>query len=105
MCATAIFHHHSKWGQFVVVSSMSALLPSAGQAQYAACKSALAAFFHSLQAELADRGIWVTVAYPGPIQRGANAPRMVMGAGGALKPAATEGARWLLCVCRVSIIA
>lgn len=70
---------------------MSALLPSAGQAQYAACKAALAAYFHSLQSELADRGIQVTVAYPGPIASFSNAPRMVMGAGGALKPAAAEG--------------
>lgn len=83
---------------------MSALLPSAGQAQYASCKAALAAYFHSLQAELADRGIQVCVAYPGPIARQAQAPRMVMGAGGALKPAAAEGMLGMLVVVREGIV-
>eukprot|EP01025_Chloroclados_australasicus_P003426 TRINITY_DN10806_c0_g1_i1.p3 TRINITY_DN10806_c0_g1~~TRINITY_DN10806_c0_g1_i1.p3 ORF type:complete len:180 (-),score=17.82 TRINITY_DN10806_c0_g1_i1:364-831(-) len=46
---------------------MAAKVPSPGQAIYAATKSALHGFFNSLQTELADKGISVTMICPGPV--------------------------------------
>ena len=52
-----------------------------GQATYAATKAALAAFCHSLRGEVADRGVRVTVAHPGPIATGLGGQtRVIFGA-------------------------
>jgi dehydrogenase/reductase SDR family protein 7 len=68
-------------GAFCVVGSMAAKCPAPGQATYAATKAALAAFFHSLRGEVADRGVAVTVAHPGPIATGLDGQtRVVFGA-------------------------
>ena len=68
-------------GAFCVVGSMAAKCPAPGQATYAATKAALAAFFHSLRGEVADRGLTVTVAHPGPIATGLDGQtRVVFGA-------------------------
>lgn len=42
-------------GHFVVISSMAAVVPSAGQAIYSASKHALNGYFQSLRSEMADR--------------------------------------------------
>lgn len=44
-----------KKGQFVVVASMAAKVPSPGQAVYAATKFGLLGYFHTLRTELASR--------------------------------------------------
>lgn len=44
-------------GQFIVVSSLAAKIPSPGQATYSASKAAFHMFMASLQAEVADAGI------------------------------------------------
>ncbi len=44
----------------VIVASMSAVVPSPGQGVYAAAKAGLRGYFHSLAAELADRGVGVS---------------------------------------------
>ncbi len=45
------------------------------------------------------RNITVTVAYPGPIARESETPRLVMGAKGTLVPAAPTGVCVRECVC------
>ncbi|ACO63732.1 predicted protein [Micromonas commoda] len=57
-------------GTIVAVGSMAVKCPAPGQATYAATKAALSAFCHSLRGEVADRGVSVTVAHPGPIATG-----------------------------------
>ncbi|EEH58611.1 uncharacterized protein MICPUCDRAFT_15061, partial [Micromonas pusilla CCMP1545] len=59
-----------KRGTICVVGSMAAKAPAPGQATYAATKAACAAFHHSLRGEVADRGVRVCVAHPGPIATG-----------------------------------
>ncbi|CAA6660305.1 unnamed protein product [Spirodela intermedia] len=54
-------------GHFVVMSSAAGKTPSPGQAVYSASKFALNGYFHSLRSELCQKGIKVTVIYPGPI--------------------------------------
>eukprot|EP01023_Acetabularia_acetabulum_P015147 TRINITY_DN1734_c0_g1_i1.p1 TRINITY_DN1734_c0_g1~~TRINITY_DN1734_c0_g1_i1.p1 ORF type:complete len:341 (+),score=41.84 TRINITY_DN1734_c0_g1_i1:326-1348(+) len=54
-------------GHLVVVSSMAAKVPSPGQSVYAGTKSALHGFFNSLQTELADQGVHVSLICPGPV--------------------------------------
>lgn len=73
-----------KKGHHVVIASMSAVVPSPGQAIYAATKSGLRAYFASVASELADKGITVTVCCPGPIATGTdeNKPRSVYGSDG-----------------------
>ena len=68
-------------GAFCVVGSMATKCPGPGQAAYAATKAALARVFHSLRGEVADRGLTVTVAHPGPIATGLDGQtRVVFGA-------------------------
>lgn len=57
-------------GHHVVVASMAALVPSPGQAVYAAAKSAVRAYFLSMATELHARGIRVSVVCPGPVDAG-----------------------------------
>lgn len=77
-------------GRHVVVASMSAVVPSPGQAVYAAAKSGLRAYFQSLNSELADSGVGATVCCPGPLATGGGGkPRMVYGPNGQIEQAAT----------------
>eukprot|EP00740_Mantoniella_antarctica_P016352 CAMPEP_0181390412 /NCGR_PEP_ID=MMETSP1106-20121128/25471_1 /TAXON_ID=81844 /ORGANISM="Mantoniella antarctica, Strain SL-175" /LENGTH=401 /DNA_ID=CAMNT_0023511321 /DNA_START=329 /DNA_END=1534 /DNA_ORIENTATION=+ len=68
-------------GCIVAVGSMAVKCPAPGQATYAATKAALAAFCHSLRGEVADRGVRVCVAHPGPIATGLHGQtRVIFGA-------------------------
>lgn len=55
-------------GQFVVVSSSAARLPSPGQTVYSASKHAVNGYFNSLRSEVLQSGVKVTLACPGPIE-------------------------------------
>ncbi|MDX2381035.1 MAG: 3-oxoacyl-ACP reductase FabG [Acidimicrobiia bacterium] len=57
----------SRAGRIVFVSSVVALLGSAGQANYAASKAGLVGFARSLARELGSRSITVNVVAPGPV--------------------------------------
>jgi dehydrogenase/reductase SDR family protein 7 len=77
-------------GRQVVVASMSAVVPSPGQAVYAAAKSGLRAYFSSVTSELADTGVGATVCCPGPLATGKDGkPRVVYGANGLIEQANT----------------
>ena len=68
-------------GTICAVGSMAVKCPAPGQATYAATKAALSAFCHSLRGEVADRGVNVTVAHPGPIATGLGGQtRVIFGA-------------------------
>ena len=68
-------------GVITAVGSMAVKCPAPGQATYSATKAALAAFCHSLRGEVADRGVRVCVAHPGPIATGQGGQtRVVFGA-------------------------
>lgn len=54
-------------GNVVLVSSVAAKVPSPAQTIYSASKHAVNGYFHSLRAEIGQKGIRVTVACPGPI--------------------------------------
>jgi short-subunit dehydrogenase len=54
-------------GHIVNVSSPSAIAPPAGQTAYAASKAALDAFSESLLLEVRDRGVRVSLIYPGHV--------------------------------------
>jgi dehydrogenase/reductase SDR family protein 7 len=73
-------------GHHVVISSMAAQVPSPGQAVYSAAKSALKSYFLSMETELHDRGIEVSVICPGPVDAGDNGGnRMVYGKDGMME--------------------
>lgn len=54
-------------GHIVNVSSSFGILGMAGKAGYSASKFAVRGFSEALRMELADRGVGVTVLYPGPV--------------------------------------
>ncbi|WP_250286461.1 MULTISPECIES: 3-oxoacyl-ACP reductase FabG [unclassified Frankia] len=55
-------------GRLIFISSVSALVGSPGQSNYAASKAGLIGFSRSLARELAPRGITANVVAPGPIR-------------------------------------
>lgn len=57
-----------RWGRIVNISSVSAVLGTRGQANYAAAKAGLVGFSKALARELAGRGITVNVVAPGFIE-------------------------------------
>eukprot|EP00898_Chlorokybus_atmophyticus_P001746 jgi/Chlat1/2572/Chrsp175S02415 len=78
-------------GHFVVVSSASGKVPAPVQGTYAATKHALHGFFNTLAAEVADRGVGVTLICPGPVSTGLDGkPRRLFEMPGARPPAASS---------------
>lgn len=73
-----------RWGRIVNIASLSALLPPAGQANYAAAKAGVVALTQSLAKEVARIQITVNAVCPGYIETEATA---------ALPPEAREAAR------------
>lgn len=58
----------AKSGHFVVISSVMGRIGTPQRSAYAASKHALHGFFDCLRAEVADRGLFVTLICPGYIQ-------------------------------------
>jgi 3-oxoacyl-[acyl-carrier protein] reductase len=58
----------TRWGRVINISSISALIGTRGQANYAAAKSGLIAAGRSLAKEVASRGITVNSVAPGIIE-------------------------------------
>ena len=63
----------AKSGRIILMSSVVAMLGSAGQANYAASKSGLIGLARSLARELGSRNITVNVVAPGPVDTGMTA--------------------------------
>ncbi|MEN3015022.1 MAG: 3-oxoacyl-[acyl-carrier-protein] reductase [bacterium] len=59
---------NSRWGRIINISSVVALMGSAGQANYAASKAAIIGFTKSIARELAKRNITANVVCPGYIE-------------------------------------
>lgn len=57
-----------RWGRVVNISSLAALLGSAGQTNYAAAKGALVSFTKSLAAEVGPYGVTVNCVAPGFVE-------------------------------------
>jgi len=57
-------------GRIVVVSSLVGKISTPGRSAYAASKHALHGYFNALRAEVADRGVGVTVICPGFVRTG-----------------------------------
>ena len=55
----------SRGSRIVNVTSVSGRVPTPGEAFYSACKAAVVSLSEALEAELAGRGIGVTVVLPG----------------------------------------
>lgn len=55
-------------GHFIVVTSLTGLIPTPYRSSYAASKHALHGFFDSMRAELESQGIHITLAAPGFVQ-------------------------------------
>ena len=60
-------------GRLVGISSLAGRFPAPTATGYAATKHAMAGFFDSLRIELADRGVSVTMIYPGWVTTGISA--------------------------------
>eukprot|EP00210_Caulerpa_lentillifera_P001989 g1907.t1 len=83
-------------GQFIVIASMAAKIPSPGQAIYSATKHGLLGYFLSLRTELANSGIGVSVCCPGPyVDETSGSSRTVFGKEGLIqeKKYRTSGVR------------
>jgi short-subunit dehydrogenase len=61
----ALPHLAASRGRIVAVSSLAGLTGVPTHSAYAASKHAMRGFFDSVRVEMADRGVSVTVAYPG----------------------------------------
>ncbi|GIU83354.1 MAG: beta-ketoacyl-ACP reductase [Acidimicrobiales bacterium] len=57
----------ARWGRIIFISSISAAMGQAGQANYAASKAALSGLARSLAREVASRNITVNVVQPGAV--------------------------------------
>ena len=57
----------ARWGRIITVSSVTAYIGAAGQANYAASKAGLIGLTRALARELAPRSITANVVAPGPI--------------------------------------
>ena len=57
-----------RWGRVVNISSLAAMMGSAGQTNYAAAKGALVAFTKSLAAEVGPYGVTVNCVAPGFVE-------------------------------------
>jgi NAD(P)-dependent dehydrogenase (short-subunit alcohol dehydrogenase family) len=57
----------AKWGRIINISSLAAIMPPAGGADYAACKAAMNAMTVSLAKAVAAEGITVNAISPGTI--------------------------------------
>lgn len=64
-CIRAAVPLMGRGSRIVNVTSVSGRVPTPGEAFYSACKAAVVSLSESLEAELAGRGIGVTIALPG----------------------------------------
>jgi NAD(P)-dependent dehydrogenase (short-subunit alcohol dehydrogenase family) len=69
-CTRAAVPLMSPGSRIVNVTSVSGRVPTPGEAFYSACKAAVVSLSESLEAELAGRGIGVTIALPGEMSTG-----------------------------------